>query len=131
MVKKLVKDPDMPNFVKKFIDALIDEILPDVKQEIMTTIFEALRRTVFEDEIKAGEAAIPEFGKLVCFYPFMRARGWFLYHLMPFNKGIWTKLRDPWFLILTIIPLFPLWGVTHIWYMLMFLIIDKRDEFQL
>ena len=58
-------------------------------------------------------------------------RNKYLYTLDPVDKNIWQQIKDPlWWLIL-LITLVPIFGVQPLMYAIMFMCINKRDEFQL
>ena len=54
---------------------------------------------------------------------------WILYNLSPYDKSFWQCLHNPWYLILISVGLFPSLGV--IWWFFLFMLHDKRDEFQI
>jgi len=51
--------------------------------------------------------------------------------MYPYDKTIWGKLRDPVWLLLTMITLIPVSGISPLMYLFIFLLIDKSDEFQI
>merc|ERR1711871_244960 len=57
-------------------------------------------------------------------------RAWILYTMFPHDRSIWKQLKNPVFWIFTIISLLP-WGISQGWFILIFLLRDKHDEFQL
>eukprot|EP00941_MAST-03F_sp_MAST-3F-sp1_P003019 g3019.t1 len=66
-----------------------------------------------------------------CRHPFRWIRSFILYHYLPFNKGIYQKLQSPTYLLLLLVFCFPLYNVSQIAWIIIFLLIDKHDEFQL
>jgi len=117
ILKDAVEDPEMPRVVSRGKDAAIDIAWPDFREEIMWEIAVLLDGDA-KEEIEDGS-------KACCFFRFFR------YHLFPNDKTIWGKLRDPIFVIFTLISLIPIQGVSQLIYCFIFFIIDKRDEFQL
>jgi hypothetical protein len=54
-----------------------------------------------------------------------------LYRYHPYNRSVWSKLRDPVWIILTLVSCCQYYGIRAGFFVLLFLLIDKRDEFQL
>lgn len=117
LAKNVLEDPDMPRWVSKGKDRILDAAWPDVRTEIMWEIAVLLDRDATKDE--------PTRQGVDCF------RAFFRYHLFPYDKTFWGKLRDPVHVLCLLLPLTPVWGVTPVWFLFIFLIIDKTDEFQL
>jgi hypothetical protein len=118
VVKEGAKDPDMPVFVQSFLDDTIDAVWPDVKDEALETLFAATG--VFDTH--HGEPPMCYPYNLVAFLRYV---------MQPYDKSVWKKMKHPvWWLIL-LIALVPRYAIGQMWYMLIFLIIDRNDEFQL
>ena len=114
----------MPKAVMRAVDGLVDEMLPEVEAEIKAKVYDKVLRKV-ETPRKDRELSA-----LSCLFPcWLRAR--VLYTLYPFDQSVWEKLRNPVWWILTLVTAFPRYGVHQAAYLLLFLIRDKRDEFQL
>lgn len=60
-----------------------------------------------------------------------RARGWLVYHWQPFDLSIWGKLRSPGWWLLQLIAAVPLYTAQVAFHFIMFMLMDKGDEFQL
>jgi hypothetical protein len=117
LMKMITDDPEMPGCVARGKDRLIDSVWPDIREEIMWELAVKLDGEKLPDElIRPG---------VDCFRAFWR------YHLFPFDKGIWGKLRDPVFIAFTLCTLLPIYGWAQIIFAFVFIIIDKADEFQL
>jgi hypothetical protein len=58
-------------------------------------------------------------------------RAFVLYTLFPHDQSIWAMVKNPWWWLLTLIGIFPLWGVRVLWWLLVFLLKDKSDDYQL
>lgn len=121
-VKRKVKDPDMPGFVMDGIDSTVDELWPDVKLEVIDRVLSFTREVV---PIDHGEPPS------CCPNPIAPLRAFILYTLYPYDRSIWRQLKDPFFWILTLISLIPVFGVSQIFYLFVILLIDKSDEYQL
>ncbi|CAK0909359.1 unnamed protein product, partial [Prorocentrum cordatum] len=63
--------------------------------------------------------------------PWYVPRGFLRYHIYPYDKAMWGKLRDPIWVMFTLGSLIPVSGFYALVYAVIFLVIDKRDEFQL
>lgn len=118
IIKNATDDADMPSRVKRGKDSLIDSLWPDIRQEIMWEIAVAIDGEE-DDGMKE-----PYEGCTCCY-------SWLRYHLYPYNKGIWGQLKDPVWIIFTLISLIPIWGLSAAIFLLIFILIDKSDEYQL
>lgn len=121
VVKDSLEDPDMPRCASRGKDRMIDGIWPDLRQEIMYAVAEGLDTKKKKDEQEAAQ----EGGGSDCFRAFLR------YHLFPFDKSIWGKLKDPGWVLFRSLSLVPWAGMTPFVFTFLFLIIDHSDEFQL
>merc|ERR1719161_1602042 len=115
-IKQQMADPDMPHCVARAQNTVIDEFWKDAKQEIMVEV-----GIMLDGKVDAPEKSPPPN----CCSAFWR------YHLFPYDKTIWGKLRDPVFVMFKILTAIPVLGIAPLMYLFIFLIIDKRDEFQL
>eukprot|EP00929_Paragymnodinium_shiwhaense_P038439 TRINITY_DN20302_c0_g1_i2.p1 TRINITY_DN20302_c0_g1~~TRINITY_DN20302_c0_g1_i2.p1 ORF type:complete len:433 (-),score=80.26 TRINITY_DN20302_c0_g1_i2:566-1864(-) len=117
ILKDQLDDDEMPRWVKRGQDRVIDGVWPDFREEIMWNVAAKMDgvKAEFPDD-GTGPGPI---------------RAYFRYHLMPFDKSVWGKLRDPFWVIWLVISLVPVLGMTQMLYFVVFLFIDKSDEFQL
>ncbi|CAE7747810.1 unnamed protein product [Symbiodinium pilosum] len=116
IVKSVLADPEMPMRLQKAQDAAIDAVWPDVQQEIMWELAVTMDGKVTQD--------LPEVRGCIC-CAFLR------YHLYPFDRGFWGRFRDPVWILFTLIGLLPVYGISPGIFCVIFLVIDKTDEFQL
>jgi hypothetical protein len=116
-LKDALDDEEMPSAVSKGKDRLVDSLWPDVRDEILWELSVKL-------DGKAEDAAEQEPG-VDCF------RAFFRYHMFPYDKSIWRKLRDPFWILFQLIPLVPVAAVNPLWFLFTFLVMDKGEEFQL
>lgn len=116
-VKDALDDEEMPSAVSKGKDRLVDAVWPDVRDEILWELSVKL-------DGKAEDAAEQEPG-VDCF------RAFFRYHMFPYDRSIWRKMRDPLWILFQLIPLVPVAAVNPLWFLFTFLVIDKGEEFQL
>jgi hypothetical protein len=112
-------DNDMPKLVVRAVNYTIRQVWPDIALEVKAALNKGLRK---QNTIQEGPTPSNCLG---------RARGWFLYTMMPYDKSIWGKIRAPSWWFLTILFAFPLFGVRQFFFLLVFLLIDRGDEFQL
>jgi len=118
MAKTAIEDPDMPRCVSRGKDKAVNVLWPDIRAEVMNEVIVMLDGT--PEEVANEDRKGPD-----CIRAFLR------YHLFPYNRSFWGQLRDPVWLIFKLVSLIPLQGVTPLVFFFVFLIIDKRDEFQL
>jgi hypothetical protein len=116
-LKEMADDPYMPRFVKSMVDDVIEAFWPGVKNEVRTQIITGI---VNNQPLAHGE-------KKCCLFP----RPFFRYVLYPYDRNLWRVIRHPvwWFCLL--LSICPFYSISQIYYILMFFIIDKRDQFQL
>jgi len=117
IMKDAVEDPEMPNAVKRGKDRAIDIVWPDFREEIMWEI-----AVLLDGDSKPD---VDDGSKACCLLRIMR------YALYPYDKTFWGKIKNPVFIIFTLISLIPIQGLSQLIYTFIFCIIDKRDEFQL
>lgn len=122
VVKSSIKDPLMPRWVKDGLDDAVDDVWPDVKEETKTMVFHGLHTAVPVED----EPATP-----CCPNPLAAVRSFLLYHMLPYDKTFWGCIRDPVWLILKLISMVPVFGVAQFFFFILFLLIDKTDEYQL
>jgi len=63
--------------------------------------------------------------------PLWWVRAKILYTLFPHDRSLWSNLRNPWWWLLSLLKVFPVFYVSMIFWVLLFLIRDKKDRFQL
>ena len=119
-------DPALPNSVRTGIDLLAEDVCVDVEIKIL----EALRQNV------GGKTDAAKFSKqesLKCCRPnccsYIRAS--MLYTLYPYDRSIWSQLRDPWFYILKLLTIFPMFYISMSFWFFLWILKDKRDEYTL
>lgn len=117
LIKDGLDDPEMPGCVKRGKDRLVDGVWPDVREELVWEL------AVMIDKKKEDPA--DERKGVDC------VRAFFRYHLFPYNKTFWGKLRDPTFVFFRLVSLVPINGVCQAIFLFVFLFIDKSDEYQL
>jgi hypothetical protein len=118
VAKNMLEDPEMPRCVSRGKDRMIDSMWPDVREEIIWEV------AVFLDGQRQPSAELEDSG-VDCF------RAFFRYHLFPYDKTFWGQLFDPVQGLYRLITLIPVYGTSSFMFLLIFLLIDKSDEFQL
>ena len=119
-------DPELPNSVRGGIDLLAEDVCVDVEVKIL----EALRENI--GGVSSDVKHIPQDGPKCCrpnCCSYLRSR--VLYTLYPYDRSIWSQLRDPWFYILKILTVFPMFYVSISTWFLLWLLKDKCDEYSL
>ena len=58
-------------------------------------------------------------------------RGGWLHAMYPFDRSFWKMIKNPTFAPLMLASMFPFYGVSPIYWVTTFLLLDKRDEYQL
>jgi len=119
-VKKSFYDPYMPRCVKAILHKSINNLWPDIKQEIMWELSVMIDGN--EEQHNEDMDTRPAV---------MQPWRFFRYRLFPYNKGIWECLRDPIFVLMNVLCYVPFFGIWSWMFLVIFLIIDKKDEYQL
>ncbi|CAJ1362617.1 unnamed protein product [Effrenium voratum] len=114
-IKDATDDKDLPKFAKEVKDDGIDIMWHDIQVEIIREI----------EEGAFGEEEEPDAPGCCCCINFVR------YHLYPYDRGLPGVFQDPFFLLCFFIALCPLFSIAPYMFLLIFLVIDKSDEFQL
>ena len=121
------KDPYMPRAVVSAVDV----VLNDIKGDANILIREAIE-DIIEKKDKEVAAKITKTYHPCCRpYPWTWLRAIVLYTMTPNDRSIWWQLRQPMWWLLTVISVFPSYGVSQVWWVLLFFLRDFRDEFQL
>mmetsp|Transcript_12926 Transcript_12926/g.29348 ORF Transcript_12926/g.29348 Transcript_12926/m.29348 type:complete len:481 (+) Transcript_12926:138-1580(+) len=116
-VKTYLEDPDMPRFVSSGKDRLIDMAWPDIREEIMWEVAVRLDR----DKLTTND----DKPKPDCVRAFLR------YHTQPYDKSIWGTVRDPIYTGFLLLSCLPVSAASPLAFLILFLVIDKTDEYQL
>eukprot|EP00435_Cladocopium_sp_Y103_P014525 s1050_g3.t1 len=116
VIKAVTDDPEAPQSAKETKDKVIDVVWPEVEKEVvrqMSADFFGL-----PDENEEGDA-------YCCLVAKIR------YRLFPFNRGVAGVQQDPFWVICVIISVLPFMSIPAYFFAVLFLLIDKTDEFQL
>ena len=122
MAKTAVVDPDMPKPMQRTAEAVIDGVMPEVRDFLLDSATAGLRKKI--DDSAKMTASKPNFPAAI--------RAHVLYTMFPHDRTIWACLKDPWWWVYTQgLGAFPLWGVTTAWWFVVLSFKDRTDEFQL
>eukprot|EP01017_Pseudomicrothorax_dubius_P008976 TRINITY_DN12990_c0_g1_i1.p1 TRINITY_DN12990_c0_g1~~TRINITY_DN12990_c0_g1_i1.p1 ORF type:complete len:524 (-),score=100.14 TRINITY_DN12990_c0_g1_i1:34-1605(-) len=123
VIKDALKDPGMYGFVEEIIDDLVDEIWPDIEEEVLYRLRLATDQPIVEVPTKEYSCLI------LC--PWYCFRNWVMYYSYPIDLNIYQQTRTfSWWIIL-LLSLIPVYGGQTYFFCLLFLMIDKSDEYQL
>jgi hypothetical protein len=119
--------------VIRFSNFLWDEVKRDLDRQTRLALDKKLgdkeAAEAREKELLTSPDYAPlDWGKAGCF---RRFRAWFLYHGWPYDKNMWTKLYDPWWLFFNAILCQPSTTIRIFYYGTMLVMIDRTDEYQL
>lgn len=122
----ICSDHQIPHFIATSLCDMVDSLLPDVREEVVYTVMgKVYARRSSPEQVEVAESRGGFRRTVGCL------RGAILYHLQPYDNGGGGRLTDIWWWIFTLPALCPILGVQQIWFLLLFLLIDKGDEFQL
>jgi hypothetical protein len=121
-VKNEVKDEDMPRVLLAAIDDFVDnDVAPELKKEASGMALQRVRRPIRPEDNPPS--------------PWWRAlrnsRRWLVYKLFPYDRSLWRQTRDPLWWLLHLLLVFPRYGVSSLAWIVVFLCIDKGDEYSL
>lgn len=118
IAKKRLEQPDMPRCLSRAKDTMVDFYWPDVRMELLWEMAVAL-------DGERPEVAVEARPGVDCLRAFLR------YRLYPYDRLLWSKVRDPVWVLFTLLSVVPICGMCSWMYMVRFIIIDKSDAHQL
>ena len=121
-IQKAALDPLMPLVVQEIVVEAIAASWPDIKEEI----FDLWSGLV----LKFAPVDDPPF---ISYWPnpLRAAMNSWLYHTYPYDRNFWWQIRRPMWWFWNVVALCPFYGVQALYFILLFLMLDKRDEFQM
>ena len=128
-----VKDPYMPRWLRRNIDAAFREAWPVMQSDVRELVLDAIAtgdkemQLYRELRLKHWATGPPAF----CRRPFSWCRAQILHTLLPADMSQWQVARDPNALCLLLLAVCPYFGISTWMFVLLFFLIDKRDEYQL
>eukprot|EP00944_MAST-04C_sp_MAST-4C-sp1_P002133 g2133.t1 len=126
MAKAAGADPDMPIVIRSTIESTVNNVIKDIKIQ-MDENLELMISGTDEEQEKKILADPPDCCRP---NPYNWFKAWILYTMFPHDKSLWAQLKNPWYYVFSILSLFP-FGVSQAWWLLMFILRDKHDEYQL
>ncbi|KAJ9452008.1 hypothetical protein DIPPA_20530 [Diplonema papillatum] len=118
-LKEQVKDPYAPKIIHMVSDRVFDALWFDIKEECIEIIVGG-----FRPPVRTSSPLPPQ----TCL---RKMRAAVRYALFPYDKSVWQNFRNPAFLLFKVLCLVPFPGLLQALWFLVFLVIDKGDEFQL
>jgi len=125
-------DENMPEFIRARLVRFVSWFWSEIEREILSTVL--LESSYAAQRTRAAELiTLERRTPRVKWWPnpFFKLKCVILYTLYPYDMGFWGQLRSPLYWLLAAILLFPSYGVQPIAFLVLFLLRDKRDEFQL
>eukprot|EP00475_Leptophrys_vorax_P033852 TRINITY_DN5387_c0_g1_i1.p1 TRINITY_DN5387_c0_g1~~TRINITY_DN5387_c0_g1_i1.p1 ORF type:complete len:677 (-),score=189.38 TRINITY_DN5387_c0_g1_i1:40-1848(-) len=125
--KAATSDPDMFEFVKQGVEAVINDIWKDVAVQVKKELTAAVLEKDDEDQQLEEKNALQQQG---CISP----RSWILYHYLPYDKSAFGKFRDPAYLFLFVLTLIPVYCIRLALFVGLFVLLWSRgaaDEGQI
>jgi len=123
----IFSDPDMWPSLKTSLCPAVDQFLDDLDHEIGRNLQDAfLQRSFHRDEQLHNKYAILK--------PLYSFRAFVLYHYLPFDKMLFGRLNDPYFLLMYLVTCVPIHGVRIVFFsvvLLMLVLPGPPDEYQL
>jgi len=122
-----MENPDDVDYV---LDSLVDDNSEDSGSD--SEMEEGLADAFLRGDRSCSCCQFPNRATLITFW--FRVRSWVLYTTSPFDRSIWRNMRNPNYLVLQMVGLIPgSWipGVGFAWWMFVFMLHDKKDEYQL
>lgn len=120
ILKFLFQDPDMPLWIKIRQHKLIDRVWEDVHKELMYQVKVGIKGTATEELDNEPDRN-----------PFLRFRAKIRHSFIPCNRSIFWQLKNPVFILMYAMFLIPVAGLLPIAFLFLFIMIDKKDEYQL
>ncbi len=135
VVKEKIKAPYMPAALSDRVDDLFERVWDEVDDELR----DDLMQTYGRKEKKYRELRLNQWAPAPPLWspgdalpnPYAWFRAKVLYSTQPADATIWKVTTDPICATILVIKLCPLYGVNVLIFALLFLFIDKRDEYQL
>mmetsp|Transcript_12984 Transcript_12984/g.35925 ORF Transcript_12984/g.35925 Transcript_12984/m.35925 type:complete len:759 (-) Transcript_12984:84-2360(-) len=123
----VTSDPDMWTWVRPVAHSAVSEVWNDIEMEIESSLKVRLLVHSFCDDKPPTST--------VCFVRlWLWIRSFILFHYLPYNKSIFGKLKDPFYIMMTASTLLPVFGVRVFFFsviLLMLLFPGPPDEYQL
>lgn len=123
VVRKAVVDPDMPGPVARAVEGTVNVLMDDLTLEVQEVALGTVRkREVPPLKPWPGNCLVSGLARM---------RAFFLYTLFPADQSVWRQMKNPAWWLLKAVSIFPYYGVQQGFFTVHFLLMNKRDEFQL
>lgn len=112
---------DLPGFLAAPLEVMVRETVEDIKHETTAGIESFIvKEEEWQPTIRVED--------LTCWGQF---RGWFLYHWCPYDHSIGYQMVDPVYVTIKLCAAIPFFGTQALVYGCLFLLHDKRDDYQM
>jgi hypothetical protein len=120
---KSCQDNAMPQCMKTFVADVVTKFWSDLTDMVR-----------FELRVKMEEPHIdlsrqPDHCKVLCWW--YKLRNWYLYAVIPYDMSFWEQVKRPAYIFWKILQSIPHFGIQAGVFFLLFIAIDKTEEFQL
>ncbi|KAJ1620242.1 hypothetical protein T492DRAFT_1079185 [Pavlovales sp. CCMP2436] len=115
-------DIDMPSAIYAAVQRAIELGVQDLRTEV-----KELAKNNIRKKIKVSEPVVYSNCFVRCVYT---VRSYLLYALFPYDRSMWVQIRNPFYVVLKLISIYPP-PIQPLFFILQFLLMDKRDEYQL
>jgi hypothetical protein len=105
-------NPYMFGWVKNSIAGAVDDLWPDIQVELKDALTSTFR----------APAAVDPGPALPWYHCYGRFRAFVLGHFIPYDKDVWAKLRDPLFVLLTLLTMVPVFAAREAFFALVLLL---------
>jgi len=126
-IKKEIVDDEMCECVKSITEDMVDDIWPDVQEEILFHFRLQLNKPVLTYE----EPPPRNTCCTICCFPCCAFRKCFVYNYQPVDRSFWKQIKTFWYWVIMFIQIIPFYAVQPLFKLLAWIMIDKRDEYQL
>ena len=117
----------LPDKIASNIGAFVESLWFEVHLQVL----DMMKGVVKLDELDKHEACSVAAKHFCCCENFVgKFTAFCRYHLEPFDKTFWGKVRDPFFLTFFLLNLIPYVGLQTMIFFFKLIIIEKRDDFQ-
>jgi hypothetical protein len=99
LLNENIVDIDMPAVIQSASRRVIHSVVQDLRIELRELALHNIRKLPEEREPAAWKNPITRLLK--------GTRGWFLYTLAPYDRSVWLQLKNPGFIILKLISIYP------------------------
>ena len=127
--ESLIDDEYMPHWAVKWANRLMDVLWPEVHREVHSALMQELGEKLgqYHEPWREDDEPLIQWHDSPRAY--LRAR--FLYNIYPYDQSLWQMVRNPKWCLSFVLSVWPLYGLQPLYWILVFVSIERRDEFQL